>query len=166
MTSEALITAVTWLPSVSPSCLTASTVIEATRRTPFASSSTLAMASPLLVLVTRAGIWFRALRGMSGTPRSSGGSGVSLTLPRRRRRSPPGFEGGDLILKRGVRGEAVVDGDVRGGRLDAEPDPVGELPELRQLGRIAGQPAGGQPAAHGGRVGPDPDQVDRLAPQF
>jgi MFS family permease len=68
MTSEALITAVTWLPSVRPSCLTASTVIEATSRVPLASSSTLAIASPLLMLMTRAGIWFRALSGMIGTP--------------------------------------------------------------------------------------------------
>src|SRR5579862_4594605 len=160
MTSEALITAVTWLPSVSPSCFTASTVIEATRRTPFASSSTLAMASPLLMLVTRAGIWFRALRGMSGTPRSVGRSAVSLTLPRGRWSTPPGYEVRDLLLDRRGRGEAVVDRDGRGGGLDAEPAPIGELLELRELGRITRQPASGEPVAHGGRVGLDPDQVD------
>src|SRR5579875_371498 len=68
MTSEALITAVTSLPSARPSSRAASTVIEATSRTPAASSSTLAMASPLLMLVTRAGIWFRALRRMAVLP--------------------------------------------------------------------------------------------------
>src|SRR6266516_4088220 len=46
------------------------TVMEATRRTPLAWSSTLAMASPLLMLVTRAGIWFRALSCMIVTPKS------------------------------------------------------------------------------------------------
>jgi 3-hydroxyisobutyrate dehydrogenase len=56
ITSEALITATTSEPSARPSSLTASTVIEATRRTLPASISTLAMASPLLMLVTRAGI--------------------------------------------------------------------------------------------------------------
>src|SRR5580692_234815 len=64
MTSDALITAVTSEPTDRPSCLTASTVIEATRRVPPASSSTFAMASPVLMLVTRAGIWLRALSGM------------------------------------------------------------------------------------------------------
>src|SRR6516164_2101705 len=67
MTSEALMIAVTLLPSVRPSWRTASTVIEATRRTPPASSSTLAIASPVLMLVTRAGIWLRALSFMTGT---------------------------------------------------------------------------------------------------
>jgi hypothetical protein len=65
MTSEALITAVTLLPSARPSWRTASTVIDATSRTPFADSSTLAIASPALMLVTRAGIWLRALSCMS-----------------------------------------------------------------------------------------------------
>src|SRR5215467_14427842 len=65
MTSEALITAVTSLPSVRPSSRTASTVIEATRRTPFASSSTLAIAAPVLILVILAGIWLRALSFMT-----------------------------------------------------------------------------------------------------
>src|SRR5215472_6389661 len=64
MTSEALMTAVTLLPSARPSWRTASTVIEATSRTPLASSSTLAIASPALILVTRAGIWLRALSCM------------------------------------------------------------------------------------------------------
>src|SRR6266566_28907 len=61
ITSEALITAVTLLPSARPSWRTASTVIDATSRTPFAESSTLAIASPALMLVTVAGIWLRAL---------------------------------------------------------------------------------------------------------
>ena len=39
--------------------------IEATRRVPPASSSTLEMASPLLMAVTRAGIWLRALSGIA-----------------------------------------------------------------------------------------------------
>src|SRR5215831_2061388 len=69
MTSEALMTAVTWLPSARPSWRTASTVIEATRRTPLASSSTLAIASPTLMPVTRAGIWFRALSCMISVSR-------------------------------------------------------------------------------------------------
>ena len=56
MTSEALTTAITSLPSARPSSLTASTVMEATSRTPFASSATLAVASPRLMLVTLAGI--------------------------------------------------------------------------------------------------------------
>ncbi len=68
ITSEALMTAVTSLPTASPSCSTASTVIEATSRKPPASSSTLAMASPELMAVTRAGIWLRALSRMSWAP--------------------------------------------------------------------------------------------------
>src|SRR6202035_5723023 len=68
MTSDALITAVTSEPTDRPSSLSASTVIEATRRVPFASSSTLEIASPLLMAVTRAGIWFRALSRMAVTP--------------------------------------------------------------------------------------------------
>src|SRR5215471_11343956 len=61
ITSDALITAVTLLPSARPRSRTAFTVMDATRRIPLASSSTLAMASPALMLVTRAGIWLRAL---------------------------------------------------------------------------------------------------------
>src|SRR5262249_60583400 len=64
MTSDALIIAVTWLPSARPRSRTASTVMDATRRTPLASSSTLAIASPALMLVTLAGIWLRALSFM------------------------------------------------------------------------------------------------------
>ena len=60
MTSEALTTAITSLPSASPSSLTASTVMEATSRTPFAASETLAVASPELMLVTLAGIGYCA----------------------------------------------------------------------------------------------------------
>src|SRR5215469_4513884 len=64
ITSDALITAVTWLPSARPSSRTASTVMDATRRIPFASRTTLAIASPALIAVTVAGIWFRALSGI------------------------------------------------------------------------------------------------------
>src|ERR1039457_3794797 len=56
------------LPSARPSRRTASTVIEATSRAPFASSSTLAMASPALIPVTRAAIWFLALSFMTWLP--------------------------------------------------------------------------------------------------
>src|SRR5262249_18947442 len=61
ITSDALTTAMTGAPSARPSWRTASTVIEATSRTPLASSSTLAMASPELMAMTVAGIWLRAL---------------------------------------------------------------------------------------------------------
>ncbi len=44
--------------------------MEATSRTPLASISTLAIASPVLILVTRAGIWLRALSCMMTPPRS------------------------------------------------------------------------------------------------
>ena len=44
--------AVTWLPSLRPSSWTASTVIEATSRWPATSSTTLAIASPWLMLLT------------------------------------------------------------------------------------------------------------------
>ena len=67
MTSEALTTAVTSEPSFRPSSRTASTVMEATRRTPPASRTTLAIASPCVMPVTRAGIWFRALSLHAGT---------------------------------------------------------------------------------------------------
>src|SRR3984957_9628619 len=60
--------AVTLAPSARPSWRTASTVIEATRRVPPASSSTLAMASPALMAVMRAGIWLRALSFMGASP--------------------------------------------------------------------------------------------------
>ncbi len=65
ITSEALMTATTSLPTARPSCCTASTVMDATRRIPPASSSTLAIASPLLMPVTLAGIWLRALSCIS-----------------------------------------------------------------------------------------------------
>ena len=65
MTSEALITAITSVPSARPSSCAASTVIEATSRVPFASSTTLAVASPCVIPVTRALIWLRALRFMA-----------------------------------------------------------------------------------------------------
>ena len=52
--------AVTSVPSLMPSSVAASVVIEATRRTPPASSSTLVVASPRVMPVTLAGIWLRA----------------------------------------------------------------------------------------------------------
>jgi NAD(P)-dependent dehydrogenase (short-subunit alcohol dehydrogenase family) len=64
MMSEAFTTAVTSEPAWIPSSRTASTVTEATSRTPPASRTTLAIASPCVMLVTRAGIWLRALSFM------------------------------------------------------------------------------------------------------
>jgi hypothetical protein len=61
ITSDALITAVTFEPSAMARSRTASTVIEATRRSPLASSSTLAVASPAVMPTTLAGTWLRAL---------------------------------------------------------------------------------------------------------
>jgi hypothetical protein len=52
ITSDALTIAVTSVPSSSPSSRAASVVIDATRRTPFASISTFAVASPLVMPVT------------------------------------------------------------------------------------------------------------------
>jgi hypothetical protein len=49
-------TAVTSVPLASPSSRAASTVIEATSRTPPASSSTFAVASPTVIAVIVAGI--------------------------------------------------------------------------------------------------------------
>src|SRR5580698_397914 len=62
MTSEALTMAVTSAPGARPSSLAASTVIDATSRTPPAFSSTLAVASPRVIPVTVALIWLRADR--------------------------------------------------------------------------------------------------------
>src|SRR5262245_47471208 len=92
MTSDALITAVTWLPSVRPRSRTASTVIDATRRTPLASSSTLAIASPEVMPVTLAGIWFRALSRMTYSPSCDqrNGSPPYRQVPRRLNRSRTG----------------------------------------------------------------------------
>ena len=53
-------TAKTSLSSAMPSWSTASTVMEATRRCPPTSISTLAIASPLVMPVTRPGSWLRA----------------------------------------------------------------------------------------------------------
>src|SRR5215216_874028 len=61
ITSEALTTAQQSVPSRSPSSSTASTVIDATRRSPLRSSSTLAIASPRVTLVTVAESLLRAL---------------------------------------------------------------------------------------------------------
>jgi tRNA-Thr(GGU) m(6)t(6)A37 methyltransferase TsaA len=60
ITSDALITAVASLPTAGPRSRTASTVMDATGRTPLASNSTLAIASPAVMPVTLAGIWLRA----------------------------------------------------------------------------------------------------------
>lgn len=54
---------------------------------------------------------------------------LEYVLPRKR---------GDLLRKRTVRGQPVVDGDVRGGRLGTEPDPRAEVVEAGQLSGIAG----------------------------
>src|ERR1700734_924550 len=97
MTSDALITAVTSLPSASPRSLTASTVIEATRRTPFASSVTLAIASPVLMATTRAGIWLRALSFMNAPlPMISGAAAFNAT----RLAHPGGLACFHLLLER------------------------------------------------------------------
>jgi hypothetical protein len=64
ITSDALITATTSRPSARPSSRAASTVMEATSRTPFASSTTFAVASPAVTPVTVALIWLRALSCM------------------------------------------------------------------------------------------------------
>src|ERR1700735_5596758 len=74
MTSEALTMAVTSLPGASRSSLAASMVIDATRRTPPASSSTLAVASPRVTAVTRAPIWLRALSRINAPFRRHAGS--------------------------------------------------------------------------------------------
>src|SRR5579875_4178108 len=91
ITSDALITAVTSVPSARPSSRTASTVIEATRRVPPASSSTLAIASPVLMLMTRAGIWWRALSFICSAPRRRRSCRERTpACPWRRNRPPPG----------------------------------------------------------------------------
>ncbi len=59
ITSDAFTTATTSLPLARASSRAASTVIEATGRTPPASSSTFAIASPSVIPVTRALIWLR-----------------------------------------------------------------------------------------------------------
>jgi hypothetical protein len=66
-----------------------------------------------------------------------------LVVPR------PGYQVGDLSCQRRRRVQAVVDGEMRSFRFRAEPDPAGELREAGQLGRVALQPAGGQPAPGG-----------------
>src|SRR5215210_2572264 len=65
MQSEALIIAVTDVPSWRPSSRAASTVIEATSRWPLTSSSTLAIAAPSLMLVMVPVSWLRALSFMA-----------------------------------------------------------------------------------------------------
>jgi hypothetical protein len=61
ITSDALTIAVTAAPAARPSSRTASVVIEATRRCPPASRTTVAAASPWVIETTLAGIWLRAL---------------------------------------------------------------------------------------------------------
>src|SRR6478672_6178981 len=73
---------------------------------------------------------------------------------------------GDLLGQRYRGGQAVVYGEVRGGRLDADPHAGAEPIEFGQLGRVAAQPARGEPAEQGGLVRPDPDQVDGSAAEF
>src|SRR5215469_16167334 len=65
ITSDALTMATTSVPSDRPSSFAASTVTEATSRTPPASITTFAIASPLVMLVTVALIWLRALSRMA-----------------------------------------------------------------------------------------------------
>src|SRR5262249_30028671 len=111
ITSEALITAVTLLPSDRPSSRTASTVIDATRRTPLADSSTLAIASPELLLVTRVRLWLRALTCMTASTLSDRDAWcpplserpAARPLPSRDRcspRSPPLGRGGGRPARR------------------------------------------------------------------
>ena len=69
----ALTMATTSVPSARPRSRAASIVIDATRRTPPASSSTLAVASPWVMPVTRAGIWLRALGSSRRVVRRSPG---------------------------------------------------------------------------------------------
>src|SRR3954451_10938052 len=59
--------AVTDLPASSPRSRAASTVIEATKRWPLTSISTLAIAAPSLTLVTVPESWLRALSFMAAT---------------------------------------------------------------------------------------------------
>src|ERR1700747_2968214 len=87
---------------------------------------------------------------------------MGALLPSGRDYSAPGDQGGDLSLDRRGRGVPVVDGDVRDRGDRIGPDALGELVEVRQLARITRRPACGQPGAEGGRVRPDPDQVDAL----
>src|SRR4051794_21945386 len=68
MTSEALMTAVTSLPSWRASSRAASTVMEATRRWPLTSISTLAIAAPSVTLLMVPASWLRALSFMVDAP--------------------------------------------------------------------------------------------------
>jgi hypothetical protein len=72
MTSDAFTIAITSAPSARPSSLAASTVIEATSLMPPASSSILAVASPVVMPVTLAGILLRALSRMLSLCRFAG----------------------------------------------------------------------------------------------
>src|SRR6478735_11083982 len=93
-------------------------------------------------------------------PAARTGSGVSW-------RSAGGFDQeGDLLGQRYRGGQAVVYGEVRGSRLGADPHAGAEPIEFGQLGRVAAQPAGGEPAEQGGLVRPDPDQLDGSAAEF
>src|ERR1700722_19234010 len=74
------------MPSARPSSAAASVVMDATRRTPPASSATLAVASPLVMLVTFAEILLRALSRMVSAPIRS--REVAVILPQRVRPRP------------------------------------------------------------------------------
>ena len=161
--------AVTSEPSEIPRSRTASTVMEATSRTPPASSTTLAMASPWVMLVTRAGIWFRALsscgedrsfaqQGPRATPapgsarRSAGAAARSGHAPGRAPRDRRRRRQGDLVHQRLAidvlqpalqHQDAAVDDhalDVRGLRACEE-----ELPDVdiahgvRRAAELAGR---------------------------
>jgi len=75
-------------------------------------------------------------------------------------------QGGDLLAEGHGGSQAVVHGEMRGGWLCANPHADAEPLEFGQLGGVAVQPAGGEPAEQGGLVRPDPDQVDGPAAEF
>src|SRR5262245_48936068 len=95
-----------------PSSSTASTVIDATRRTPLASSSTFAMASPRLMPVTRAGIRFRALiligTELNGLPPVGWSARLSLSAGSRPTCHRPATGAGDQSGTRSSPNHAVV----------------------------------------------------------
>jgi LmbE family N-acetylglucosaminyl deacetylase len=86
------------------------------------------------------------------------------------RRYPMGLalcqQGGELVLERHRRREAVVHRDVGRGGVGAEPNAGAELLEVRQLGCIAAEPAGGQPVPERGCIRGDPDQADGPAAEL
>src|ERR1700741_318787 len=80
--------AVTSLPSLRPRSDTASTVIDATSRWPATSRTTLAIASPLLMLVTVPASWLRAV-SFTDPPHIRVASTNSLTDPEPSQRRTP-----------------------------------------------------------------------------